>query len=103
MFFYQITVLLLYTQRVIYILLRCHLVPNYLKTIPTNYLEGEISPLSSIQIGTRHPNTAIDNVPANQQVICNGLVKIRANSEEDAEGVKNDVTSPGIPYHVPWV
>lgn len=68
-----------------------------------NYLEGELSPLSSIQIGARHPNTAIDNVPANQQVICNGLVKIRANSEEDAEGVKTDAASPGVPYHVPWV
>jgi hypothetical protein len=68
--------------------------------IMTGFLPGETSSVSSVQIGARHPNTAIDNVPADRQVIFNALVKVRANGDEDAVGVQPD---PGVPYHVPWV
>jgi hypothetical protein len=68
--------------------------------IMRGFLPGETSSVSAVVIGARHPNTAIENVPADQPVLFNGLAKVRANPQEDAIGVSPD---PGVPFHVPWV
>jgi len=70
--------------------------PAVVKTIHA----GEISPLSSVVVGARHVNTAIDNVP-DDPVLANALVKVRASAAEDASGVA--LPEPGVPFHVPWV
>lgn len=60
---------------------------------------GELSPLSQIVVGSRHPHSTITGVPAAETVLANQLVKFRAGKVTDDLGV--DVV--GCPYHVPWV
>jgi hypothetical protein len=64
-----------------------------------SYHQGEASRISVVRTEARHPNSAIDTVPANEQVLVNGLIKFRAGAHTDDIGV-NTVKAP---FHVPWV
>lgn len=61
--------------------------------------KGELSPVSSIVLNGRHPNTTIKDVPSNESVLANVLIKFRAGPETDRLGVK----VIQCPFHVPWV
>ena len=61
---------------------------------------GELSSVSGVVVGGRHPNSAIAGVP-DDPVLLNALVKVRASGPEDAAGVS--LPEPGVPFHVPWV
>jgi hypothetical protein len=59
---------------------------------------GEGSPISSVATRARHENSAF-KIPLDEQVLVNGLNKMRAGPHTDEIGVKK----VGCPYHVPWV
>lgn len=76
-------------------------VDSKIPAVMRSFTQGELSSVSSVVFGARHPNSSITAAPANQQVVFNAIVKFRANPAEDAEGVKQP--EPGILFHVPWV
>lgn len=64
-----------------------------------SYHAGELSAVSSVVTGGRHPNSTIIGVPTTEIVLANMMVKFRAGAITDSLGVG----SIGCPYHVPWV
>jgi hypothetical protein len=64
----------------------------------TTWYAGEASGLSLIAAGTRHKNSAIDEVPADERVLANALLKFRAGPHPDAVAVRL-----GWPGHAPWL
>jgi hypothetical protein len=64
-----------------------------------SWYPGEASPLSLVNTQTRHTNTAIGSIAANETVLVNGVIKFRAGTHTDNVGVN----SVKCPYHVPWV
>jgi hypothetical protein len=67
-------------------------------TWSSDYHKGDESDLSEIVVKGRHKNTAIDNVPAEESVLADALVKFRAGKITDELGL-----AIGCKYHVPWV
>lgn len=61
--------------------------------------QGEYSPLSVVNTQSRHRNSAIVTVPANEIVLVNALIKFRAGKHTDDIAIRE----VGSPYHVPWV
>jgi hypothetical protein len=62
------------------------------------WYRGEMSPLSDVVVGKRHPNSVID-IPPDEVIVANGLVKFRAGAHTDQVGIDK----VKCPNHVPWV
>ena len=65
----------------------------------SRYYAGEMSPLSTVSVQRRHPNTTIAGIPSREVLLANMLIKFRAGTHTDNIGVK----TAGSPFHVPWV
>lgn len=59
---------------------------------------GEMSPLSSVAIQERHPNSSQPTLNATEQVVANAVLKFRAGAVTDATGIRD----AKCPFHVPW-
>jgi hypothetical protein len=65
------------------------------------YYAGELSPLSGVSVGRRHPNGTLAALAVpGQQTVAHSLIKFRAGTHTDGIGVGQMV---GAPFHVPWV
>ncbi len=65
-----------------------------------SYYLGELSPLSEVMVGHRHPNGTLGTAAGpGEQTVAHALLKVRASSHVDDLGV----SKVGAPFHVPWV
>ena len=60
---------------------------------------AEASPVSSICLGARHPNSVLRGSGRGEAVIANGLIRFRAGPHTDQVGMED----ANAQYHVPWV
>jgi hypothetical protein len=61
------------------------------------FYPGELSPVSKMYAQQRHPNSPLV-LPADEQVVAEGLIKFRAGKHTDEVGIGKTES----PFHVPW-
>lgn len=65
-----------------------------------DYHSGELSPLSQVMVGKRHPNGILGtSAGTGEQTVAHALLKVRAGAHVDDLGL----SKVGAPFHVPWV